>query len=191
MFICIEYLSRYALCIRKLKRESHSAAEQLAQQMANASDMSSDDYDSEIESDPEMDAAGLDTYKRRKVDRPMSSFRFVRRLARNLPLSKMHTDESLRSKFIKNLLKDTDDDPQNYIADVDIDDDDDSDVVVENPSLVAVPSKQPEHNLDDIREKTVEHDRQLIKGIQLANANTNNPKIINGYSVTSSTCTLQ
>jgi hypothetical protein len=47
-----------------------------------------------------------------------------------------------------------------------------------------------EMDLNDIRQKAVEYDRQQLKGIQFANASNGNPKVVNNYAVTSNTCTL-
>ncbi|CAF3960792.1 unnamed protein product, partial [Rotaria sordida] len=65
--------------------------------------------------------------------------------------------------------------------------DDDDDIISETQSNEINSSIEQEYNLDDIRAKTLEHNRQQVKGIQLANADANNLKIINSYSVTSST----
>ncbi|CAF1361471.1 unnamed protein product [Rotaria sordida] len=66
----------------------------------------------------------------------------------------------------------------------------DDDIISETQSNEINSSIEQEHNLDDIREKTLEYNRQQVKGIQLANAGANNLKIINSYSVTSSTCII-
>jgi len=150
-------------------------------------DMSSDDYESEIGSDQELDDKQSNIYNRRKIIQPITSYRYLHRFNGKHSLSKMKTDQSYRIHFLKNYA-DVSDLPETsdiVIEDSDIDDDDDDDIVNENQ----LPIEQ-EHNLDDIREKTLEYDRQQIKGIQLANAGTNNLKIINNYSVTSSTCII-
>ncbi len=101
-----------------------------------------------------------------------------------------NTDEAYRRYFLKNYAGVFE---SLETPDIVIDDsaeDDDDDIVIENPSPAINASIEQEHNLDDIREKTLEYDRQQIKGIQLANAGRNNLKIVNNYSVTSSTCAL-
>jgi len=154
-------------------------------------DMSSDDFESEIESDHKNDDKKFDMYNKRKTIQPITSYRYVHRFNGKHSLSKMKTDESYRTYFLKTYasvygLPDT---SEIVIDDSDIDDDDD-DIVIENQLPVMNSSSKEEHNLDDIREKTLEYDRQQIKGIQLANAGANNLKIINNYSVTSSTCVI-
>lgn len=163
--------------------------------MENYMDISSDDYDTDIESDKEMDDKQYQIYSTKKVIQPVPSYRYVHRLNGKLSLSKMKTDKSYRVYFLtRNPANDPEGpDPSEIVtddSDIDDDDDDDDDIVVENETPVINSSIKQEHNLDDIREKTLEYDRQQIKGIQLANAGGNNPKIINNYSVTSSTCIL-
>jgi hypothetical protein len=102
----------------------------------------------------------------------------------------MKTDESYGEFFSKTHAEILELAEASKIVIDDSDDDDDGDVVIENQSPVVDHSNEQQHNLDDIREKTVEYDRQQMKGIQLANAGANNLRITNNYSVTSSTCTL-
>jgi hypothetical protein len=174
-----------ALPSRNLKRDSHSAGQHIVDQIEKFNDMSSDDYDSDIEGDQEIDGEQFDTFKGKKMIQPITSYRYVYRLNGKLSLSKMKTDQSYQKYFLKNhaeILKLVD---TSEIVIDDSDNDDDDDIMIENQS-----SNIQQHNLDDIREKTLEYDRQQIKGIQLANAGVNNLRITNNYSVTSSTCTL-
>jgi len=153
-------------------------------------DRSSSDYESEIESDHEKDGKQLDTYNIRKIIQPITSYRYVHRFNGKHLLSKMKNDESYRTYFLKNYaaIYNLPDTSEIVIDDSDIDDDDD--IVIENQSPIINSSIEEKHNLDDIHEKTLEYDRQQVKGIHLANAGANNLKIINNYSVTSSTCIL-
>jgi predicted small metal-binding protein len=154
-------------------------------------DQSSDDFDSDIGSGDEMDDKQLGIHNMRKMIQPLTSYRYVHRLNGKLSSSKMKTDESYRTYFLKTYagILDLADTSETMVDDSDIDDDDD-DVVIETQSPQINSPIEQEHNLDDIREKTLEHDRQQIKGIQLANAGANNPKVINNYSVTSNACLL-
>ncbi|CAF3642827.1 unnamed protein product [Rotaria sordida] len=180
-----------ALPSRNLKRDSHSAAKNIVEQMENFMDMSSDDYDSDIENDDKE----LDAYKARKMIQPITSYRYVHRLNAKLSLSKMKSGKSYRAYFLKYYAgfpyqSGTSD---FAISDSDKDNDDDDDIVIENQSPINNTSieqqqQQQQYNLDDIREKTLEYNRQQIKGIQLANAGANNLKVVNNYSVTSNTC---
>jgi hypothetical protein len=179
-----------ALPSRNLKRDSHSAGKNIVEQIEKFHDMSSDDYDSDIESDKEMNDKQLDTYKTKQTNQPITSYRCVYRLNGKLSLSKMKTDESYGEFFSKTHAEILELAEASKIVIDDSDDDDDGDVVIENQSPVVDHSNEQQHNLDDIREKTVEYDRQQMKGIQLANAGANNLRITNNYSVTSSTCTL-
>ncbi|CAF0992020.1 unnamed protein product [Adineta ricciae] len=170
-----------ALPSRQLKRDSHSAARKLVEQMDAFEDMSSDDNASDLdENENDKDDSGPNIYAVKQTKAPTTSYRFVHRLNCKFTTSKMKIDQFARTRFCDN--------PQGEAVtdDSDVDADDNNDVIIEKASLV------PEtHNLDEIREKTIEHERQRIKGVQLANANTTNPTIINDYSVTSSTCALQ
>ena len=179
------------LYVRSLKRDSHSAAKHIVEQMETFMDNSSDDYDSDIGNDNEMDSKQLGIHNMGKIIQPITSFRYVHRLNGKLSLTKMKTDQSWRTHFLKNYADASDlpDTSEIVIDDSDADDDDD-DIVIQNHSSDMNPSIKQEHNLDEIREKTLEYDRQQIKGIELANAGANNPRVINNHSVTSSTCTL-
>ena len=176
-----------ALPSRTLKRDSYSAGKTIVEQVQNYLDMSSDDYDSDLDSD---DQAQYND-NTRKVIQPITSFRYVSRLRGKLPLAKMHNEESYRLHFLKNYagISMIDKTSEITIDDSDVDDDDD-DIVTVNPVPVTNSGNEQTHNLDDLRAKSLEYDRQQIKGIQLANAGANNLKIINNYSVTSSTCVL-
>ena len=63
----------------------------------------------------------------------------------------------------------------------------------DNDNDVEIPKNEEEHlhiDLNDIRQKALEYDRQQLKGIQLANAGDGNLRIVNNYAVTSTTCNL-
>jgi hypothetical protein len=178
--------------IRNLKRDSHSAGQQLVQQMQDFMDRSSsDEDDSDLENHPGINDKQDSIYSRQKTIQPITSYRYVHHFNGKHSLSKMKSDEAYRTYFLKNFAdcsKLPDTTSEIVIDDSDIDDDDD--IVIENSSPVINSSIEQEHNFDEIREKALEYDRQQIKGIQLANAGANNVKIINNYSVTSSTCIL-
>ncbi|CAF0893381.1 unnamed protein product [Adineta steineri] len=174
-----------ALPSRALKRDSNSAAQKVMKQIEAYQEMSSDDYHSDFEV---MEDNNDSTVKR--TPQPITSYRYVNRLNGKFSSSKMKTDESYRTYFLANYIDRSDEpDTTNTMID-DSDSDDNDDVITETPPQVENTLIKPEHNLDDIHEKTMEHDRQQIKGIQLANVGVNNPKIINDYSVTSNTCML-
>jgi len=156
--------------------------------MENFMDKSSSDYESDDEMNNELD----DTHKMIKVIQPITSYRYVHSLNGKLSLSKMKTDPSYRTYFLVNYadISNSSDISHVVIDDSDVDDNDDDEVIIDALSQGINSSVKQEHNLDDIREKTLEHDRQQIKGIHFANAGGNNLKIINDYSVTSNTCML-
>ncbi len=154
-------------------------------------DKSSSDYDSDLASDDGTNNKLDDAHKMIKMIQPVTSYRYVHCLNGKLSLSKMKTDPSYRTYFLVNYaeISKSSDTSHVVIDDSDVDDNDD-DVIIDALSQGMNSSVKQEHNLDDIREKTLEHDRQQIKGIHFANAGGNNLKIINDYSVTSNTCML-
>ena len=141
--------------------------------MENFLGMSSDDSDS----DEETESKEVNICATLKTT---ASYRFVHRLHGRHSLARMKNDELHRTHFLREYGGAISLPP---VTENLIDDSDDDDVVAD-------PYVEQEHNLDDIREKTLEHDRQQLKGIHLANAGANNLKIVNHSSVTSSTCTL-
>ena len=180
-----------ALPSRKLKRDSHSAGRNIVEQVQNFLDMSSDDYNSDLDSDEDTNNQHQTIYSVRKSIRPITSFRYVHHLRGKFSLSKMHNEESYRSYFLKYYaeISTIPDIFDVLIDDSDVDDDDD--IVLANPSSPVTNSPDEQvYDLDDLRAKSLEYDRQQIKGIQLANAGVNNLKITNNYSMTSSTCML-
>jgi hypothetical protein len=68
--------------------------------------------------------------------------------------------------------------------------DDDQDVVYNDPTMLSNIQEDLGNDLNDIREKTMEYDRQQIKGIHFANAGEENLRVVNSYQVASSTCIL-
>ena len=167
--------------------ENHLTGKNIIEQLDKYMDMSSDDYDSDLESDDGNNSKRLDLSKIANNASISTSYRYVRRLNSKFPLNKMKSDEFYRTYFLKNYadmfnLPDT---PEVVIEDDDVDDDD-SDVIMESSSN----EQKQEHNYDETRQKVDEFDRQQIKGIQFANAGSNNIKIVNNHAVTSNTCIL-
>jgi hypothetical protein len=181
------------LHIRRLKRDGHLTKEEVLAEIQNLLHVVEDDSDSESESDDENDDKQLDTYNIVKIKQPQTLYRYVHRLNGKISLSKMKTDQSYGTYFLKNYadVSDLSDASESVVDDSDFDnDDDDDDIVTETQSSQNNLPIEQKHNLDDIREKILEHDRQQVRGIQLANAGANNLKVINNYSVTSQTCML-
>ncbi|CAF3919777.1 unnamed protein product, partial [Rotaria sordida] len=147
-----------ALPSRQFKQDSYSTNDEVIKRIEKFMNVISDDSDNEIENDQEMNDKQLEIYNKTKVIQPITSYRYVRRVV----------------------------DSSNLVID-DSEVDDDDDIISETQSNEINSSIEQEYNLDDIRAKTLEHNRQQVKGIQLANADANNLKIINSYSVTSST----
>ena len=175
------------MVIRTLKRDNHPAAQNVLEQMESYMDMSASDYTTEDDSDSDNSKVNKDDVQ--KMIQPMTSYRYVYRLNINLSLSKMKRDSTHRKYFLRNHADISD---QSGTSDIEIDDsdDDDNDIVTENQSSVVDTSTKQEHNLDDIREKTLEYEQRQVKGIQFANAGANNVKIINNYALTSKTCMI-
>jgi len=156
----------------------------------------------EKESDFEDDDTELDHHHRtkksdyktttQKLAQPVCLFRVVTRLNGPHSLSKMINDKEIRAKVVAvclnqsgtfDIAKMVDDcDNENY--------DDDNDV--ESPGLIAQSEEEQyvDIDLNDIRQKALEYDRQQLKGIQFANAGNGNLRVVNNYAVTSNTCTL-
>ncbi|CAF1376924.1 unnamed protein product [Rotaria sp. Silwood1] len=105
----------------------------------------------------------------------------------------MSSDAELQSKALTLFSEDSESfDMAQIIYDSDNENhNDDHDVEYPGAVTTAMTEQQPiEHDLDDIRQKTLEHNRQQLKGIQFANAGDGNLKVVNSYAVTSNTCTL-
>lgn len=98
-------------------------------------------------------------------------------------VSKLQSIET-RTTEIASIAKDSADEHEHKCTD---DDEDVKFVINPLPTDTQVNMDQA---LDDIRQKAVEHDRQQLKGIHLANAGDGNLKVVNSYTVTSSTCIL-
>ncbi|CAF1289459.1 unnamed protein product [Rotaria sordida] len=139
-----------ALPSRQFKQDSYSTNDEVIKRIEKFMNVISDDSDNEIENDQEMNDKQLEIYNKTKVIQPITSYRYVRRVV----------------------------DSSNLVID-DSEVDDDDDIISETQSNEINSSIEQEYNLDDIRAKTLEHNRQQVKGIQLANADANNLKIIN------------
>ena len=134
-------------------------------------DMSSDDFESDIASEAEDEQGLSESSKIQRIDPPSTFYRYVRQLVGRHSRTRMKSDELYVHRFLEQYLQ------LKHIPGCMEDLLDDSPV-------------EENHSLDGIRAKTEEYDRQQLKGVQLANAGSNNLKIVNSYSVTSSTCAL-
>jgi hypothetical protein len=159
---------------------------------------SSDEDESDFgEDDTEVDhhSTNKSNYKTtsKKLVQPVSLFRFVTRLNGRHSLSKMSSDKEIRSKVMNICSNELETlDIATLVNDSDNENDDDDDNDVKSSGLI-IENEKKQHidtDLNDIRQKTLEYDRQQIKGIQLANAGDGNIKIVNSYAITSSTCIL-
>ncbi len=152
----------------------------------------------EKESDFEDDDTELDHHHRtkksdyktttQKLAQPVCLVRFVTRLNGPYSLSKMINDKEIWSKVAVVCLNQSETvDIAKMVDDCDNDNND-----VEFPGLI-VQSEGEQYvdiDLNDIRQKALEYDRQQLKGIQFANAGNGNLRVMNNYAVTSNTCTL-
>lgn len=145
--------------------------------MAN-DDSSEEDDKVNLEADEdEMKKDQLTKNPIQKCVAPISRFRFVTRLAGEYSPSKM-SDEKERRRQMLDLISDR-------WKDLDVSSlaDDDDDVV--QPTV-----KDFADDVKDINEKVVQHDQEQLRGIQFANAGSENLKVVNSYSVSSKSCTL-
>lgn len=169
---------------------STSATKKLINHMEKCAEMSSSDED---DSDGDKD----DKTKTQKLMQPTSFFRFVTQLNNRHSLSKMSTDEEIRAKVLNVCSSDEDihdivkmvNDSNDDIHD-DHGGDDDKDVVSPNVTIQHEKKQGNDADINDIRQKMVEYERQQLKGVQFINAGDGNPKVVNNYAVTSTTCTL-
>ena len=169
--------------------------------MEKCVDMSSSDEDEKSDNDDDA-AATTSSYpthtkddktKRQKFIQPTSYFRFVTRLNNRYSLSKMSTDEEIRTKVLSICSSDQDvGDIVKMVNDSNSDahDDDDNDVVSTDLNIQHEKKQVDDGDINDLRQKVVEYEQQQLKGVQFINAGDRNPKVMNNYAVTSGTCTL-
>jgi hypothetical protein len=169
---------------RNVQRQTRSATKTLIQHMEKAANMSSSD-DGGSSDDDDDDPIGHQPRTQTSVT-PVCLLRFVTRLNGRRPLSKMRNDASMVSQMISYLSNSSE--RESYCQAID---DSDSDEVVESPQPALTTVQQPcSDDLQDIHQTILQYDEQQIKGLQLANAGGGNLKLVNNYSVTSSTCAL-
>ncbi|CAF3376500.1 unnamed protein product [Rotaria sp. Silwood1] len=187
-----------ALPSRNPRRVTKSAVANLIEHMEKCTNMSSSDEESDFAANKSEDDSNTKSNNDGKAiiqknQRPISLLRFVTRLDGRHLLSKMSSDAELQSKALTLFSEDSESfDMAQIIYDSDNENhNDDHDVEYPGAVTTAMTEQQPiEHDLDDIRQKTLEHNRQQLKGIQFANAGDGNLKVVNSYAVTSNTCTL-
>lgn len=121
-----------------------------------------------------------------KTAPPTTLLRFVTRLTGRHSLSKMSNDPTMAAQMLTMFSSDSDN--QN-VADLIQDSESDDDLECLN-RISSTVQRQSANDSQDIHQKVFQHEQQQIKGIQLANAGTGNLKVVNSYSITSSTCVL-
>lgn len=154
--------------------------------MSSSDEDKSEFEDDEKETDVTTKKKKKDPLTVQKYASPNAMFRFVTRLNGHHSVSKMRSDQEIRSQVVSVLTADS---PTLDITEIvhDSDDenhDDDNDVQIPDVAIRTVA------DLNDIRQKTLEYDQKQIKGIQFANAGDKNLKVVNDYAINSSTCTL-
>ena len=150
--------------------------------MEKAANMSSSDDASGSDEDDALDPQS----RTQTTVPPACLLRFVTRLTGRRPLSKMRTDASMVSQAMSYLSGKAE--RESYCQWID---DSDSDDVVESAQPTLKTAEQPcSDDLQDIHRTILQYEEQQIKGVQLANAGGGNLKLVNNYSVTSSTCVL-
>ncbi|CAF4992290.1 unnamed protein product, partial [Rotaria sp. Silwood1] len=153
--------------------------------MEKCTNMSSSDEESDFAANKSEDDSNTKSNNDGKAiiqknQRPISLLRFVTRLDGRHLLSKMSSDAELQSKALTLFSEDSESfDMAQIIYDSDNENhNDDHDVEYPGAVTTAMTEQQPiEHDLDDIRQKTLEHNRQQLKGIQFANAGDGNLKV--------------
>ncbi|CAF4749468.1 unnamed protein product [Rotaria sp. Silwood2] len=177
---------------------SKSATKRLVDHVEKCGNMSSSDED-EFDLDDDNDKTNQQSKKKKngqanvqKFASPTSLFRIVTRLNGRHSLSKMRNDEEIRSQVMTISLDNSEtvdmtkmvnnSDDENY--------DDNNDVQVPDFVITTDEHKNIDADLNDIRQRTLEFNKNQIKGIQFANAGDRNLKIANNHAITSSTCNI-
>ena len=187
---------------RNLSDEAHSKNAQLVKHMEecaeldSSSDEESDDDDGNQETQHSFSTNVDGFVNPSQSPAPATLYRHVTRLNGRHSQTRMINTKAYQEQLMRLQSTITRADEISSIA-VDSTDDKGDNVVDDDQDVTFVNNPRPtaeEHNmeeaLDAIRQKTVEHDRQQLKGIQLANAGDGNLKVVNSYAVTSSTCNL-
>lgn len=187
---------------RNLSNDALSENQKLVKHMEECADVdSSSDDDSDdgnddvkTESSPSNKQHGAMTAEQNPA--PTTLYAFLKNSKGRFSQTKMMNGDEFRERISKLkssetrtaemalLLNDSTEEKENNCVD------DDQDVTFVNNTEVTNEQQNMDQALDDIRQKTIEHDRQQLKGIQLANAGDGNLKVVNSYPVTSSTCNL-
>ncbi|CAF3021021.1 unnamed protein product, partial [Rotaria sp. Silwood2] len=180
------------------RRVTKSAVADLIEHMEKCTNIDSSDDESDFaanksedDSNPKSNNDGKSVTQ--KNQKPISLLRFVTRLNGRQLLSKMSSNNELQSKAMAIFSEDSESLDISQIVDDSDNESHNDDHDVEYPGAVNTTTTEQhliEQDLDDIRQKTLEHNRQQIKGIQFANAGDGNLKVVNSYAVTSNTCTL-
>jgi phosphoglycerate-specific signal transduction histidine kinase len=120
---------------------------------------------------------------------PVSLFRCVTRLNDRHSLSKMSNSDELRLKVMELFSSNAKCADVKQVVD-DSDNENHDDVKSPCTTITTIKQQKAEHNLNDIRQKVLEYEREQLKGVQFANAGSGNLKVVNSYTVTSNTCTI-
>ncbi|UJR24207.1 hypothetical protein I4U23_027173 [Adineta vaga] len=125
-------------------------------------------------------------------ERPVSAFCQVRHFYGRYSPSNTNDTVDTESDVMNILSKDS-----KYIdtkfADVGFNEEDrvkETDTRSPSTTTAIVDKQHTKHDLSDIRRKVIEYDQQQLKGVQLANAGSQNLKVLNSHPITSNTCTL-
>jgi hypothetical protein len=149
---------------------------------ANMSSRDEEEDDSELNHHP----TNKSDYKTttQKLIQPVSFFRFVTRLNGQHSLSKMSSDKEIRSKVMAVFLNHSETLDIVTMADDSDNENHDDDNDVESSGLI-IQSEEQQHvdtDLNDIRQKVLEYDRQQLKGIQFINAGDGNSKVVQSWA---------
>ncbi|CAF4211784.1 unnamed protein product [Rotaria sp. Silwood2] len=187
-----------ALPSRNLQRLSKSATKRLVDHVEKCGNMSSSDED-ESDLDNDNDKTNQQSKKKKndqanvqKFASPNSLFRIVTRLNERHSLSKMKNDEEIRSQVMIISLDNSETLDMTKMVNNSDDEkyDDNNDVQVPDFVITTDEHKNIDTDLNDIRQKTLEFNKNQIKEIQFANAGDRNLKIVNNHAITSSTCSI-
>ena len=181
---------------RRPERLTKSATTRLVQHVEKCVTMSSSDEEEDIDfgddTEPTQNSTNTSEFKAitHRFVQPVGLFRFVTRLNGRHSLAKMSKDKELQTKVIDVWSNGSQILDITQMADDSDIEDDDNDVKSSNLIIQKEEQQHTDIDLNDIREKVVEYDRQQLKGIQLSNAGNGNLRVVNNYAVTSNTCTL-
>ncbi|CAF4737356.1 unnamed protein product, partial [Rotaria sp. Silwood1] len=178
-----------ALPSRNERLEVQSATIKLVQHIEKCADMNLNDDNATTQSNGGNQTDNDDDARNASHRRRYSYFCYVENLYephyQEIMDDATNIDPEFMAKFSNN-REFTDKEPFGHDLDIE-DHHNDGTVECTDLSSTTVEQQQTDSDLDDIRQKSFEYEQKQLKSVQLANAGKENLKIINSYSVTSTT----